>query len=223
MWNILSRAEESPELLELYPVLLKSESPSEVMDMISIDIMRTFPAHALFKDASGIGQDILLKISKAYSNYDEDVGYFQGLSFLAAALVLHLPEEEAFCLLVKMTYEYGLRGLYKNGMEALKIKFFQLERYIEDQLPELHGHLTAQEIETQMYASQWFLTVFCAKFSLSFAFRILDLFFLEGMEAVLKTSVCLLRDNRKELLSLSFEEILQYLRIQLPKKYRFVY
>lgn len=54
------------------------------------DINRTFPAHDYFKEAGGVGQDALYKISKAYAVYDEEVGYCQGLSFLAAALLLHV-------------------------------------------------------------------------------------------------------------------------------------
>ena len=37
----------------------------------------------------------------------------QGLSFLAAALLLHMPEEQAFCVLVRVMYHYGLRDLFK--------------------------------------------------------------------------------------------------------------
>lgn len=58
--------------------------------MILRDINRTFPAHDYFKEAGGVGQDSLYKISKAYAVYDEEVGYCQGLSFLAAALLLHV-------------------------------------------------------------------------------------------------------------------------------------
>jgi len=51
---------------------------------------RTFPAHEYFRDEGGIGQDSLYKLSKAYSVYDAEVGYCQGLSFLIAALLLHV-------------------------------------------------------------------------------------------------------------------------------------
>lgn len=39
-----------------------------------------------------------------------------------------MPEEQAFCVLVKIMYEYGLRALYKNNFEDLHCKFYQLER-----------------------------------------------------------------------------------------------
>ena len=58
--------------------------------VIQRDINRTFPAHDFFKEAGGVGQDSLYKISKAYAVYDEEIGYCQGLSFLAASLLLHV-------------------------------------------------------------------------------------------------------------------------------------
>ena len=68
--------------------IASQECPSE--PVIMRDIHRTFPAHEYFKEADGHGQDGLLKLSKAYSLYDEEVGYCQGLSFLAASLLLHV-------------------------------------------------------------------------------------------------------------------------------------
>lgn len=60
--------------------------------MIQRDINRTFPAHDYFKEAGGLGQDSLYRISKAYAVYDTEVGYCQGLSFLAATLLLHVSK-----------------------------------------------------------------------------------------------------------------------------------
>lgn len=42
-----------------------------------------------------------------------------------------MPEEQAFCVLVKIMYEYGLRALYKNNFEDLHCKFYQLERLMQ--------------------------------------------------------------------------------------------
>ncbi|KOB72145.1 putative rab6 gtpase activating protein, gapcena [Operophtera brumata] len=53
------------------------------------DITRTFPAHGFYREDGGLGQDSLLRLARAYAVYDEEVGYCQGLSFLAATLLLH--------------------------------------------------------------------------------------------------------------------------------------
>ena len=44
--------------------------------------------HEYFKEESG--KDALYKISKAYSVYDEEVGYCQGFSFMAAVLLIQV-------------------------------------------------------------------------------------------------------------------------------------
>ncbi|KAH9645373.1 hypothetical protein HF086_011137 [Spodoptera exigua] len=50
---------------------------------------RTFPKHSYFASALGPGQLALYNILKAYSLLDPDVGYCQGLSFVAGVLLLH--------------------------------------------------------------------------------------------------------------------------------------
>lgn len=86
-----------------------------------------------------------------------------------------MPEEQAFCVLVQMMRSYGLREIYKAGFEALHTKFYQLERLVQDKLSDLYKHLKDLGIETHMYASQWFLTLFSAKFPLHMVFYVIDL------------------------------------------------
>ena len=82
--------ENEKSMNESYRLLLSKESPSE--QIIVRDINRTFTGHAYFQEESG--QQALYRLSKAYSIYDEEIGYCQGLSFLIASLLLHMPEEQ---------------------------------------------------------------------------------------------------------------------------------
>ncbi len=72
-----------------------------------------------------------------------------------------------------------------------------------------------------MYASQWFLTLFTAKFPLYMVFRILDLILSEGFIVIFSMSIALLKRSETDLLNLNFEEILKYLTFNLPKMYKF--
>ncbi|VEN58730.1 unnamed protein product [Callosobruchus maculatus] len=218
VWQRLAGVEEGAEIMESYRVLITKESNCE--NVIQRDIARTFPAHDFFKEAGGLGQDSLYRVSKAYSVYDSEVGYCQGLSFLAATLLLHMPEEQAFCVLVKLMYDYRLRDLYKDGFDNLYLRLYQLNRLMEEHLDALWTHFESHHVETHMFASQWFLTLFTARFPLYFVFHIIDVFLLQGVDTLFQVALALLMWCKKDLLQLDFEGILKYFRVSLPKKCR---
>ncbi|XP_015113735.1 rab GTPase-activating protein 1-like [Diachasma alloeum] len=218
VWQRLSNCDNSQDMMDKYRILITKESSCE--SVILRDINRTFPAHDFFKESGGLGQDSLYRISKAYAAYDEEVGYCQGLSFLVASLLLHMPEEQAFCVLVKLMYNYGLRDLYKDRFDNLHMRFYQLNRLIEDQLPELYKHFFDLGVETHMFAAQWFLTLFTARFPLYLVFHILDVFLLQGLDTIFQVALALLTLCKKELLQQDFESILKYFRVHLPKRCR---
>ena len=219
VWQRLSLASEKMDsTVENYRILVTKESPDE--KVIFRDIHRTFPAHEFFKEAGGGGQEALYRISKAYSVYDSEIGYCQGQSFLIAALLLQMPEEQAFGVLVEIMFAYGLRDLFRENFEQLQLRFYQLERLIEKNMPDLFQHFQNVGLETHMFASQWFLTLFSAKFPLFLVFRVLDVFMLQGVETIFQVSLALLMLVKKELLTQDFEGIMKYFRVNIPKKLR---
>lgn len=56
---------------------------------------RTFPCHSYFSSPLGPGQLALFNLLKAYSLLDPDVGYCQGLSFVAGVLLLHVSKSNS--------------------------------------------------------------------------------------------------------------------------------
>lgn len=133
---------------------------------------------------------------------------------------MQMPEEDAFCVLVALMHKYKLRDLYRDGFESLYLRLFQLDCLIREQLPKLHAHFQAVGVETHMYASQWFLTLYTARFPLYVVFHILDLILLDGTVVLFQVALTLLAMCESDLRQLDFEGILHYFRLQLPRKCR---
>ncbi len=66
---------------------------SKWAEQIDLDINRSARNHIQFRQRYGEGQVALFNILKAYSVYDQDVGYCQGMSDMTAFLLMYLPEE----------------------------------------------------------------------------------------------------------------------------------
>ena len=83
--------------------------------------------------------------------------------------------------------------------------------FLESTLPSLHTHFKDLGIEAHMFSSQWFLTLFTAKFPLSLVYHVIDWFLLAGSNVIYRLSLAMLRTWRRDLLALDFEGMIQYL------------
>ncbi|XP_073726275.1 ecotropic viral integration site 5 protein homolog isoform X2 [Misgurnus anguillicaudatus] len=213
VWQLLCNAQSLP-IKEQYSELLKMTSPCE--KLIRRDIARTYPEHEFFKEKDSLGQEVLFNVMKAYSLVDREVGYCQGSAFIVGLLLMQMPEEEAFCVFVKLMQDYRLRELFKPSMAELGLCMYQFECMIQEQLPELYVHFQAQSFHTSMYASSWFLTIFLTSFPLPVATRIFDIFMCEGLEIVFRVGMAILQMNQAELMQLDMEGMLQHFQKIIP-------
>ncbi|XP_025293802.1 TBC1 domain family member 1 isoform X1 [Canis lupus dingo] len=184
---------------------------------ILIDLGRTFPTHPYFSTQLGAGQLSLYNILKAYSLLDQEVGYCQGLSFVAGILLLHMGEEEAFNMLKFLMFEMGLRKQYRPDMIILQIQMYQLSRLLHDYHRDLYNHLEEHEIGPSLYAAPWFLTVFASQFPLGFVARVFDMIFLQGSEVMFKVALSLLGSHKPLILQHeNLETIVDFIKNTLP-------
>uniref|UniRef100_UPI00398F0D19 EVI5-like protein isoform X4 n=1 Tax=Pristiophorus japonicus TaxID=55135 RepID=UPI00398F0D19 len=216
VWQLLCNATDMP-VKNQYSELLKMTSPCE--KLIRRDIARTYPEHEFFKGQDSLGQEVLFNVMKAYSLVDREVGYCQGSAFIVGLLLMQMPEEEAFCVFVRLMQEYRLRELFKPSMAELGLCIYQFEYLIQDQLPELNVHFRSQSFHTSMYASSWFLTIFLTTFSLPLATRIFDIFMYEGLEIVFRIGMAILQFNQAELMQLDMEGMSQHFQKVIPQQF----
>lgn len=99
--------------------------------------------------------------------------------------------------------KYGLREMFIADMPGLHRSLYQFERLLEDLEPALYCHLRRRGVPPQLYATQWFLTLFAYRFPLQLVLRIYDLIFEEGLEnTIVKFAVAIMRRNTETLLGM---------------------
>ncbi|KAJ2706246.1 GTPase-activating protein [Coemansia sp. IMI 203386] len=217
VWQLMSGSRSDPALgaafrrLVAQPTNTSDESVIKNEKLIKHDLARTFPRLDYFRDSDGAGQEGLFAVLRTYALYDAEVGYCQGLGFVVGPLLLNMPDEEAFCVLARLMYTYGLRGHFLPTMDDLQLRLYQFDHVLRETLPRLSRHFQQQGVEATMYVSQWLMTMFAYRLPIELTFRLFDVVFAEGLDALLRVAIAVLKRSQTRLLSLQFEGILQYL------------
>ena len=115
-----------------------------------------------------------------------------------------MSEEEAFCLFVRLMYHYKLREMFIPDMSGLHLHLYQFQRLLEDHEPALFCHLRRRGVDPDLYATQWFLTLFAYRFPLQLVLRVFDLVLNEGLEgAILRFGLVLMQKNASALMEMT--------------------
>ncbi|KAJ2704210.1 hypothetical protein FB645_003445 [Coemansia sp. IMI 203386] len=198
VWQTLTQAR-STYLQTVYAQLVQEPSPHE--RVIRRDLPRTFPRIPVFKREGDEGQQRLFRILKAYSLYDAEVGYCQGLGFIIGPLIMSMDECQAFCVLVRLMETYDLRGMFTEDMAGLHLRLYQFAMLAQEIVPEVMTHLAEHGVLPAMYAPAWFLSLFAYTMPLSFVLRALDVIVAEGApESIMRVGIALLQRNAQEIL-----------------------
>ncbi|KAG5519826.1 hypothetical protein PMAC_000099 [Pneumocystis sp. 'macacae'] len=209
VWQSMSGAQDT-HLEGLFETLRNEQSPYE--KVIVRDLSRTFPGVEMFKEEGGDGQKKLQSVLRAFSLYDAEVGYCQGLGFIVGPLLMNMSESEAFCVLVRLMECYDMRTMFTVNLSGLHLRLFQFEYFLSLRVPSIATYFNSIGIHPLMYASQWFLSLFAVTCPLSTLHRIYDIIFGEGApETIIRIAIALIIKNKERLLSIDFEGNLQLL------------
>ncbi|TMW66019.1 hypothetical protein Poli38472_003784 [Pythium oligandrum] len=157
----------------------------------------------------------LTNVLRAFSSVNTEIGYCQGLDYVAALLlsVVEWDESSAFWLLLSFiaSPQYELDLLYCPGLPLLNVRCFQLERLIARHLPELYQHLNEQDYPVSLFATGWFMTLFTNMDVLSYdvLLRVLDGFIVAGWKQLFRVALVILETLQHPILGSLFEEIPQ--------------
>ncbi|OMJ88847.1 hypothetical protein SteCoe_9151 [Stentor coeruleus] len=184
---------------------LLSEPDDSVMSRIQRDLHRTFPS------MKELNLQSLCNILIAYSQFDMEVGYCQGMGFVAGVLLLVIEEEElVFWSLVYIMYDKNWRAVYLNNTPKLNQLLTELESNIKQGLPKVYKRMCKEGVQMVML-SQYFITILAYKVKNRFAVRVMDMFLCIGEQVIIKSLYTMLRLKQEKILKLKNEYLFRYL------------
>ena len=183
-------------------------------DIVDLDIVRTNFTNNKMQNQLKI-RNILKSIRQAKYN----LKYCQGMNYVAAFLLnITNSEEEAFYLFLSIFDGTDYGKLFIDDLAKLKKYFYVFERLLNVLLPELDYYLKINKIDANYFVSPWFITLFTNTFpnikdknNPKILLRILDLFFFSGWKSIIKIGISLLKNYENVIMTLTFEELLQFL------------
>ncbi|KAA3674864.1 TBC1 domain family member 14 [Paragonimus westermani] len=183
---------------------------------IKLDVSRTFPSLGLFQPGNPY-HDPLHDLLAAYVAYRPEIGYVQGMSFLAAILLLVMDDTfDAFVMFANILSRPCHRAFYSLDENEFIVYFRAFDQTLADRLPRLHAHFSRVGLEPNMYLFDWWFTIFSRSLPLEADMRIWDLFFLDGELALFRAALGVLQLYEPQLLTSNFDQLAVFLTSLLP-------
>ncbi|XP_002938311.2 TBC1 domain family member 14 isoform X2 [Xenopus tropicalis] len=185
------------------------------LESIKLDISRTFPNLCIFQ-RGGPYHDMLHSILGAYTCYRPDVGYVQGMSFIAAVLILNLDTADAFIAFSNLLNKPCQMAFFRVDHGLMLTYFAAFEVFFEENLPKLFAHFKKNNLTPDIYLIDWIFTLYSKSLPLDLACRVWDVFCRDGEEFLFSTALGILRLFEDILTRMDFIHIAQFLT-KLPE------
>ncbi|OMJ70048.1 hypothetical protein SteCoe_32067 [Stentor coeruleus] len=193
----------------LYFRLTNTEEEPPCINVINRDLDRTFPGHELYRTIEG--QQSLRNILRAYAFFDTEIGYCQGMGYIAGIARMYMDEENTFWILVALMNNYDMRGMFKRGMQHVYKSFYKASSLLRQYESGIWRKLNDNDMNPQVYATQWFMTIY-SSFPIETVLRIWDCFLLEGPKILYRVYIGFFKMNKNEFKEATFEGLLKKIR-----------
>lgn len=134
---------------------------------VNYAIFRCFRDHDYFRERYSTKQQQLFNVLTAYSVYNGELGYCQGMSSVAGVLLMYLGEEETFWALnaLMIDKKFAMHGMFIVGFPKLMRFLAHHDKILSKFLPKLKKHFDKHNLDAVLYSLKWFFVIFVERVS----------------------------------------------------------
>lgn len=143
------------------------------------------------------------RVLTAFSRFDPELGYTQGMNFVVGILLLvlgddPLGEERAFWLLVTLAQDI-VRGYWEPSLKTVSGELAALEELLRAKDPALSAHLESLGCPLPAMCLKWFLNCFADVLPMETTLRVWDYLFLQRRtKPLFRAALAIMSTGRNE-------------------------
>jgi hypothetical protein len=151
------------------------------LKVVEEDLHRTFGELGHFRKGNPLYQP-LKNVLLAYSLLRPDLGYVQGMSYVAGLILLHCEGQEktAFKCFANLMNRELLFTFYSFEMERVNVIFHVFMTLMRDRLPKLYANFKQTNISCSIFLFEWIVALYSNIFPLETSARLWDQYLYHG-------------------------------------------
>jgi hypothetical protein len=161
VWALLTMAEKAKrEASFSYQSLKKSNT--KCARIIDCDVPRSCPGW--HSNPSSDFLDALRRILNAYAETDDELGYTQGMNFIAAIFLLYQDEETAFWSFYSLMHLSSIphRLFFTDNFPKMRLIQKIIDIMMQKRLPDMWKVFQSRGFNSVVFVPQWFMVCFLA-------------------------------------------------------------
>ena len=190
---------DSERNVKLYQGLLricdnKLDTNGENILQIKKDLHRTFPSSLIMKNQRM--QSKLKNVLRAFSNYEPNLKYYQGMNFIVGFFLLHCDEHVAFWLFVSLFEEYDYRKIFMDNFSGLNYHVSKVKSILEKNYPKLYKDLIYCGVTFEIFMIEWLYSLFSSIIPLELQMGFYKGFFCQGWKFFYKMCISIITNAK---------------------------
>lgn len=172
----------------LYSDVLKSPYQADIVEIIKIDIPRTFPENIYFN----VHKNEFFNVLVAFAHQNTSVGYCQGLNYIAGLILIITKDELSTFWLLKHLVENVASEYHTKTMFGLQRDIYVISELVKLREPLINEKINELGFPWAVILTKWLICLFSEVLPVETVLRIWDVMFAEGNKIIFRASLAII-------------------------------
>lgn len=180
----------------VYNLVLNTQYQKEIVEIIKIDIPRTFPENIYFD----VHKNELFNVLVAFAHQNTAVGYCQGLNYIAGLILIVTKNEASTFWLLKHLVENVAPEYHTRTMFGLQRDIHVIAELVRRREPLINEKVNELGIPWAVILTKWLICLFAEVLPVETVLRVWDVMFAEGYKIIFRAALAIIFTLKEDIM-----------------------